>query len=593
MAPPDMIYDFIVCGGGTSGCVVASRLAEDADVKVLIIEAGPHNENLENVHMVGGWSQLFDKETDWNVISEKKESVNNRQVKLSRGKFLGGSSGCNGTLCIRGAKQDYDDWGLEGWSGEEFFKYMSKAETFHEKPWFDTSKESHGYDGPLNIEPHTLAPISNLIMDSMVSKGMPLDHDMFSHGNNPHGCGHVPRTVHKGLRTTGADFVTKANQRSNIHLLLETHVDKVILEKDEDGELKATGVRAIKADGSIVEVKARKEVIVSGGAYCSPNILNRSGIGAKQELEQHGITTLVDLPGVGKNLMDHLIVFMFYETDKADLTNDHLVYHGDSFAKTYALWKEKTEGFLTSFPFGAFAFARLDERLADSKLWTSAPRLPGRDPMGLTPSQPNVEFFTTECYGGPKQFDEFPVDNKYAFSIIAELFAPKSRGTVTLRSAEATAVPVVDCNYLADPLDVEVLAEACRFGNEIIMEGAGTKDIVKGSWPSERVHHQFKTREDWIPYVKDNATTCYHASGTCAMGKVSDPKSVVDEKLCVKGVQGLRVVDCSIMPLLHGGHTQMPAYGIGEKAADLIKATWSLKSSSIVDIASKLEKTVI
>jgi choline dehydrogenase-like flavoprotein len=141
----------------------------------------------------------------------------------------------------------------------------------------------------------------------MQSMGLPLDDDMFSHGNNPHGCGHVPRTVHQGLRTTAADYITKGNRRDNIHIMVETHVDRVMIEKDANGELRATGVRAVKADGSVVEVTARKEVIVSGGAYCSPNILNRSGIGAKQELEKHGIATLVDLPGVGKNLMDHLV----------------------------------------------------------------------------------------------------------------------------------------------------------------------------------------------------------------------------------------------------------------------------------------------
>ncbi|KAJ4327042.1 hypothetical protein N0V84_002542 [Fusarium piperis] len=572
---PDSTYDFIVCGGGTSGCVVASRLAEDPNAKVLVIEAGPHNENLENVHMVGGWSQNFDKETDWNVISTEGAGVNGRQVKLSRGKFLGGCSGCNGTLIVKGTKQDYDDWNLPGWSGDEFFKYMSKAENFHSKPWFNEAKDSHGHDGHLHTEPHDLAPISNLIKESMVSKGLPLDHDMFAHGNNPHGCGHSVRTVYSGLRTTGADFITKAKPKENLHLMVETHVDKVVIDKDENGDLKATGVRVVQADGTVVELKARKEVIISGGAYCSPNILNRSGIGAKEELTKHGINTLVDLPGVGKNLQDHLIVFIFYETEKEGLTTDHLVYHGDAFAKSYAQWKEQKSGFLSTFPFGIFAFARLDERLADSEIWKSAPREEGRDPMGLTSKQPHVEFFTTECYGGPKQFDQFPVDNKHAFSIIAELFAPKSRGTVTLRNSEATAIPVVDCNYLSDPLDLEVLAEACAFGNEIVMEGSGTKDIVKGAWPPALTHHKYKTRDDWKEYVKKGATTCYHASGTCAAGKADDAKAVVDEKLRVRGVKNLRVADCSIMPTVNNGHTQMPAYGIGEKAADLVKEAWA------------------
>lgn len=183
----------------------------------------------------------------------------------------------------------------------------SQAESFVSKPWFNVSKDSHGYDGHLGTEPHDLAPISNLLLESFESKGIPLDHDMFTHGENPHGCGHAPRTITNGLRSTSADFITKKNNKKNIHILTDAHVDKVLLEKDASGDLRAAGIRAVLRDGSVVEAKADKEVIVSGGAYCSPNILNRSGIGAKEELEKHGITTLVDLPGVGKNLMDHLV----------------------------------------------------------------------------------------------------------------------------------------------------------------------------------------------------------------------------------------------------------------------------------------------
>ncbi|KAK4986798.1 hypothetical protein LTR50_005093 [Elasticomyces elasticus] len=563
-------YDYIVCGGGTSGCVVAARLASDPNIRILLVEAGAHNEDLENVHMVGGWSKNFDGPEDWNIVTKAMDGVDGRQVKVSRGRFLGGSSGVNGTLCIRGCKQDFDDWELPGWSGEEVFAAMRKAETFHTKPWFKAAPNAHGTDGLLHTEPHDLAPISERMLESFQSQGMVLDPDMFTTGETSHGCGHATRTVYQGLRTTGADFVTKENQRDNLIILVDTIVDKVNFDHD-DNKLRARSVNLVSKDGQKRTVSARKEIIISGGTYCSPAILMRSGIGPKADLEKLGIQCLIDSPGVGKNLLDHLIVFVFYEVTKPGLTNDHLVYHADSLAATYAQWQKEKTGFLSTFPFGAFAFARLDDRLKDEPLWQEARESakPGRDAMNLTKKQPNIEYFTTECYGGPKQYDDFPV-NSHAFSMITELFSPRSKGTVTLSSADPLDNPIVDHDYLSDPLDVLVLSEGVRFGNEIVMKGKGTADVVKGAWPAKLTHNAYTSREEWVPYVKQHATTCYHPAGTCKMGKSSDPMAVLDEKLKVRGVEGLRVADCSVMPSLHCGHTQMPAYGIGEKCVEFI-----------------------
>jgi len=176
-----------------------------------------------------------------------------------------------------------------------------------------------------------------------------------------------------------------------------------------------------------------------------------------------------------------------------------------------------------------------------------------------------------ECYGGPKQFTDFPVDGNGVFGILPMLCWPRSRGSVTIKSSDPDEKPVVQHNYLSDELDLLVLAEACRVSNEIVMQGTGTKGIVKGSWPQDRTHHEYKTREDWIPFVKENATTCYHPGGTCKMGAKDDPMAVLDERLRVRGVAGLRVADVSVMPTINNGHTQMPAYGIGEKCAWMIK----------------------
>lgn len=598
-------YDYIICGGGTSGCVVAARLAEEPHVRVLVIEAGEHNKDLENTRMVGGCAQLIGTAQDWNFKTVPQKHANDREIELQRGKFLGGSSGVNGTLCIRGCKQDFDDWDLPGWSGEEVFEAMRRTETFHDKDWFEAAGGAHGRQGPLHTEPHDLAPISKLVLQSMQSKGLQLDHDMFSTGDTAHGCGHVPRTHYRGLRTTGADFITNENHRDTIDIVVNATVDKVNLTDTSHG-WRATSVDVVLADGQRKTFVASREIIVSGGSYCTPAILMRSGIGPRQELEKNGICCKVPSPGVGRNLQDHLIVFTFYEVSEPGLTTDEKIWHGNALAKSYASWKEDKSGFLSTFPFGAFAYARLDDRLHDADLWqrARAGTAPGRDPMGLTTKQPHVEYFNTECYAGPRFYDQRPVNGEHAFAMITELFSPRSRGTVTLNSKDPLDNPVIDCNYLADPLDVLVLAEGARLGNEIIMNGESTKSVVKGSWPGEwclccaggshmstrvpRVvvtpltgvsdafiadltHHTYKSREDWVPHVRQHATTCYHPAGTARMGKAGDEFAVLNEKLQVRGVQGLRVADCSVMPNLHGGHTQMVAYAIGERAADFIK----------------------
>jgi choline dehydrogenase-like flavoprotein len=251
------------------------------------------------------------------------DNIDNRQVKVSRGRFLGGSSGVNGTLCIRGTKQDYDDWELDEWTGDKMFGYMKKvertlsgrphcmltdkqAETFHEKDWHVADKSVHGTSGPLHTEPHDLAPISECVKESLIDHGLPYHADMFSTGETPHGCGDVPRTVHQGIRSTAADFITRGYRRENITIKTEVTVDKIILSQNS-GELTATGVATISKAGEKIAYQARKEVVVTAGAYCSPPIMMRSGLGPKTELEKHGIECLVNLLGVGGNLMDHTV----------------------------------------------------------------------------------------------------------------------------------------------------------------------------------------------------------------------------------------------------------------------------------------------
>lgn len=410
---------------------------------------------------------------------------------------------------------------------------------------------------------------------------MPYVPDMFSSGVTPRGCGHGMRTTWAGYRTTGADFITKDNARPNITIRCDVTVDKVVLEKDGDG-LRATGVSYIGNNGDKATVKARKEVLLNCGSYGTPAVLNRSGIGAKEELKELNIPVQIDLPGVGKNLQDHQLIFMYYELNRPDLTDDAKAHHDpNGYENAHKEWTESKSGWLATFPFGAFAFNRLNDRLdADNPEWRALPREPGRDPMGQTESQPNLEFFHTVMYGGPPEYTDAPKEGQYALAMCCFLCGLQSRGFVKLKSTDPFEVPLVDHKYLSDKRDLIMMSEGTRFANEIVMTGKGTKDVVKGGWPPGATHHLNKTNEDWQPFVQKYTSTSYHPVGTCKMGKPEDPTSVVDKNLKVKGVKGLRVTDCSIMPLNMSGHTQMPAYGIAERAAEMIIAENGLKSKT-------------
>ncbi|PIB02803.1 Pyranose dehydrogenase 3 [Cercospora beticola] len=566
-------YDYIICGGGTCGPVVAGRLSEQSNLKILILEAGSDNKDLDNVHMPGAWTKNHYGPTDWNIVSPPQPGLENRECRLPRGRFLGGSSGSNGTICVRGVKQDYDDWGFPEWSGDEMFRAMKKAETFHPKKWFPHDEDAHGYDGPLHIEPALPPiPIADALFESFKDKGLPYIPDMFSSGVASHGCGHAMRTTYQGWRTTAADYITKDKVRPNVTIKCNATVDKVILEPGSDGELVAKAVEYVDDNGNKVKVAAGKEVIVCGGTYCSPAILMRSGLGPKQTLQDLNIPVLKDIPAVGQNLQDHQLIFTYYEVDGPDLTDDARVNHDpEAYENGHKEWLKDKTGWPATFPFGAFGFTRLSERLdKENPEWAALPREEGRDPMGLTKTQPNLEFFNTICYGGPPEYTDKPKEGQYAMAMCCFLCGQQSRGEVKIKTTDPFEPPYVDPRYLSDKRDLIMMSEGVRWANEVVMEGAGTKKVVKGSWPPGTNHHKNKTNEDWQPHVQKYASTSYHPVGTCKIGKREDPTAVVDKHLIVYGTKNLRVVDCSIMPYVHSGHTQMPAFGIAEKAAEYI-----------------------
>ncbi|KAF2649040.1 GMC oxidoreductase [Lophiostoma macrostomum CBS 122681] len=568
-------WDYIICGGGTAGCVIAARLAQKSSV--LLIEAGPTKDAVPASAVPAAVSQILGTEADWNIQSEPCAELNGRRLHLGRGKFLGGSSGCNGTLCIRGVKQDYDDWAVPGWSGAEMFEYMKKAgsaikivEKFENKDWFEADDSAHGHDGLLLTAPHDPAPISTLVLESFQSKGLPYEPDMFTTGSVAQGCGHAMRSIFQGVRTCSADYLRPGNKQPSIKILTGQYVDTVGFETDSGGQLRASEVRVIDKGGRKTTFTAHREIVLTAGTYGSPAILLRSGVGPKEDLDALHIETVSSLPGVGKNLMDHMVMLSFYEVSRAGLTNDHLIWHTGAKEKTAQEYRTSRTGFLSQFPFGSFAFARLDERLQGDPLWQAASKSDDRDPMHTLKSQPHVEFWNTECYSPKYMFKDFPPDGRFAFALATTFFSPRSRGELKLASKDPTDNPKVQHNFLSDPLDMLVFSEGCRLANEIVLRGTGTKDIVVGSWPASHEHDKYTKREEWEGAIRERADTCYHPGGTCKMGTVEDTSAVVDPQLRVRGISGLRVADASIMPLLPSGHPQMAVFAIAEKAADLL-----------------------
>ncbi len=581
MAAAPETFDYIVVGGGTSGPVAARRLAEYLPhSQILLLEAGPRHENILASTMAMGWEGIHHSRWDWKYTSQPLRHANHRQIHLPRGRFLGGSSGANGTLMIRGVRNDYDRFaamGNDGWGWDDVLPFFKESETFHPDPEqlpFDPAV--HGDRGSLHTSFHPLAPISQRIVDSFLETGLEWKPNMFYNGDNQ-GVGHVPRTVYNGTRTSGADFVSGPNLPSNLTVRCNVQATRIILTDGVDGAKVATGVEARDDEtGAPLLFHANAEIIVSCGAYNTPQLLMLSGIGPKHQLDRFNIRVQHDAPAVGENLQDHIITFNFFNVSQPQLTNDHLVFDEGALATAMGSYMTDKSGLMGRFPFGAFIFRRFDTELeANYPEWVEAKRQAGgKDPVGAENGMPHVEYFYSELYGGGPQHVHQPSPGESAFALITLLFNPQARGTVQLQSRNALFPPAIDHAYLSSPLDLAVLAEANRFGADTILNGTATKDVVSGPWPVSRTLP--RTQDEWKEYVRQQAGTCYHASGTCAMGPSAEPSrvlpkgAVVDPRLRVFGVAKLRVADVSILPLVNTGHTQAPAYMIGEKLAYMV-----------------------
>ena len=519
-------YDYIVIGAGAAGCALAARLSEDADKSVLILEAGPADEN-QFIHVPAAFPNLFLSPLDWGYTTTPQAHADGSTLYVPRGKVYGGSSSINAMIYKRGNPKCYDDWGRDnpGWSYADVLPLFKRSENN------ERGAAAHrGVGGPLNVadlrDPNVL---SQAFVAAAVEAGYPARSD-FNDGEEQEGFGLYQVTQKGGFRASAAGaFLHPALARDNIAIQGEAHVQNLVIENG-----RCTGVR-FKAGDAVLEVAATAEVILSAGAIGSPQILMLSGIGPKAELESLGISVVHDLPGVGKNLQDHFMAPVAY-----DCTQPVTLAHATDPAQEELLGQGM--GLLTSNvgEGGGYLTVMEDAEVPDLQ-------------FHFAPT-----WFISDGAGNPTEGE--------GFTLLPGIVGTRSVGALTLKSADPAEAPNIDPNCFGDPKDLEVMVEGVKIARKIL--NAPAFDAFRGA---ERFPGAAVQSDDEIKaYLRGNMQTIYHPVGTCKMG--SDAMAVVGADLKVHGIEGLRVADASIMPKIINGNTNAPAIMIGEKCSDLIRA---------------------
>ncbi|NML60466.1 choline dehydrogenase [Massilia sp. RP-1-19] len=530
-------YDYIIVGAGTAGCVLANRLTRNPDNQVLLIEAGGRDDYMW-IHIPVGYLYCINNpRTDWLYKTELDAGLGGRALIYPRGKVLGGSSSINGMIYMRGQSADYDRWaeltGDPSWAWDEVLPLFKKSENYH-----GGAGPVHGSGGEWRVEKPRLSwQILDAFRDAAEQAGIPKTTD-FNGGDNS-GCAYFDVNQKRGVRwNTAKAFLRPASKRPNLTIMTGCHVERLIIESTEQGKV-CRGVE-FTGGGKAWRATAVKETLLAAGAIGSPQILQLSGIGPASALHALGITPQVDLPGVGENLQDHLQLRMIYKINGAPTLNTRAAsWVGRmKIGMEYALFQS---GPMSMAPSQLGAFAKSDDSQVTPNL------------------QYHVQPLSLEKFGDP--LHPFP-----AFTASVCNLRPTSRGHVRIASNDSYAPPKITPNYLSTPEDRKVAAAALSVTRKIVASPALAKYEPEEYRPG--VHYQ--TEDELAEAAGLIGTTIFHPVGTCKMGRADDPGSVVDSRLCVKNVQGLRVVDASVMPYITSGNTNSPTLMIAEKAAVMI-----------------------
>jgi choline dehydrogenase len=522
------MYDYIIVGAGSAGCVLANRLSEDPSVRVLLLEAGGKDRSLK-IKIPAAFPEQFHTKLDWDFATEPEPHVDDRSLYIPRGKTLGGCSSMNAMLYVRGRPLDYDGWeaqGAPGWGYADVLPYFIKAE--------DNVRglsEYHGVGGPLHVsEQRSPRPLSRRLLDASEAAGIPRIADY--NGPEQDGASMFQVTQRNGRRFSAADaYLRPALGRPN----LEVRTNVTVLGVELQGD-RAVGVRLRKGRSAAEVVRAEREVLMSAGAIGSPQLLLLSGIGAPEELRSAGIEVRHELAGVGRNLQDHPFVTALWE-----VSDTNTMYGADK-PKPLAEWLLRRSGKLSSPVAEVAAFTR------------TRGGLPAAD----------IQFHMGAAYyedHGAETYDG------HCMVIAPVLVSPKARGQVWLRSSDPTAKPRIITNTLSEPEDLESLIAGVRLAREIAAQTPLKKLIVKELKPGTAAVENSELEAD----LRRRLMLIYHPVGTARMSD-THPQAVVDSQLRVHGLQGLRVIDASIMPTITGGNTNAPTIMIAERGADLIRA---------------------